>query len=915
MYAKGSYAMKSRSMRRKVLPRGTALLMSFVMMWMSVWMISVPERVVAEPIGGASPNIQWQKMYANYIENSSTEVAYTTMKDFLLHDNKKDFVMAGVTENNADYSSASNFWITKGSTATANVSSIVIEGMDSSVYDSTQTAMSVNHSHTGGYIAAGVTNAAQLKVQSFTEYKTIDSKGNKDMMLIDLPSDLSATSVQGLLGSNSNSSSFKIWGGSGDDELTSIIKVDGGYIVSGATSSVDGNFALVDKEYMPDPINENYGTNGYVAKLGTDLNIVWQKLINHESGNDTNEYLHTIRQVSDGYIAVGYTEYLRKNIWMVKLDYDGNVLWQKTIEEVDASVEAVDVLPDGENYVLVGSSTSNADSADPIYYEENSDGIVLFINSVGEQISRQYFGGSRADQLTSIEKTSDGGFIISGSTSSNDPNRPGTNGESDLWVIKLDAHRTRQWERTFGDQDQDYGCRVYEKTSGVYVLAGTGIASSIPTDTSTGVGDFIGGEGETVGSPWVAVLSSDNAPSSATDTLRGIQINQTAIEHDPDTSTDLTYYIMAGTAQQVVVTAVYEEGATRDVTDFASIEVIYNSGISLDHDLLNGNILQPNDVGTAIIEITYGDKELYAKVVVWEPSAITILNTQTGDSNFEIFEYDKTSTLRVMTERSPEDWVDITQYCSISSSNTNIYVEEAGDIKIIKSYAWVSGSDTAELTASVSSTTATATASVTLLEPPRLSSITIDDQDINTFNPYVSFDPNIFAYTVTLPVGYEGLPEIEAVSNNQYSYVSVSDPEGVPGKSSISVSLYGKSKVYKIKFEVQQSQLPTANVLFYSNQSSGGVNKPQNAYALKDGESIQIKMLNTDGTPVVGAEANVDEMQYNTNDEGFVSITQNEVTTIALFNQSTRMTFSTPDMSCVVFGARRRNHTPGGSYL
>lgn len=76
------------------------------------------------------------------------------------------------------------------------------------------------------------------------------------------------------------------------------------------------------------------------------------------------------------------------------------------------------------------------------------------------------FGGSGNDSAFSVQQTSDGGYILAGKTQSYGA------GESDAWLIKTDANGTEQWNRTFGGKGIDEASSVQQTSDGGYILAG-----------------------------------------------------------------------------------------------------------------------------------------------------------------------------------------------------------------------------------------------------------------------------------------------------------------------------------------------------------------------------------------------------------------------------------------------------------
>ena len=107
------------------------------------------------------------------------------------------------------------------------------------------------------------------------------------------------------------------------------------------------------------------------------------------------------------------------------------------------------------------------------------------------------FGGSLEDSGGSITKTSDGGYLLAGSSASNDGDVTGNQGGLDWWVVKVDNLGAIQWETTLGGSADEILYRAIQTSDGGYALAGW---------TESNDGDVTGYQGNK--DCWVAKLNS-----------------------------------------------------------------------------------------------------------------------------------------------------------------------------------------------------------------------------------------------------------------------------------------------------------------------------------------------------------------------------------------------------------------------
>src|SRR5690606_12378535 len=115
-----------------------------------------------------------------------------------------------------------------------------------------------------------------------------------------------------------------------------------------------------------------------------------------------------------------------------------------------ASDEAVSIVEaaDGGFVILGTTRSSNGDITDRT--GNDSDYWLLKITKEGEKVWSKTYGGSNDENAARITKTNDGGYLLSGYTSSNDGDVSGNEGFQDYWILKVDAAGNIVWDKNFG---------------------------------------------------------------------------------------------------------------------------------------------------------------------------------------------------------------------------------------------------------------------------------------------------------------------------------------------------------------------------------------------------------------------------------------------------------------------------------
>lgn len=111
-------------------------------------------------------------------------------------------------------------------------------------------------------------------------------------------------------------------------------------------------------------------------------------------------------------------------------------------------------------------------------------------------------GGSGYEQCYAVKQASDGGYIVSGSSPSNDGDVTGNHGSYDAWIVKLNASGAIDWQKSLGGSDDDgYGGTYVDQTNdGGYIIAGYTYSNNGDVSENHGVSDYwvvkLNGSGE-----------------------------------------------------------------------------------------------------------------------------------------------------------------------------------------------------------------------------------------------------------------------------------------------------------------------------------------------------------------------------------------------------------------------------------
>lgn len=183
-----------------------------------------------------------------------------------------------------------------------------------------------------------------------------------------------------------------------------------------------------------------------------------------------------------------------QDIWVVKLDASGAIQWQNTIGGSGSDdATSIKQTTDG-GYIVGGSSDSNISGDKTENSRGGPDFWILKLDTVGNILWQKTYGGAQDDYDVRILQASDGGYFASGLSDSNvsgDKTDP-SNGQRDFWAIKMDASGNMQWQNSVGGSLEDRPLANFETNDGGFVMAGlsSSPASGDKSENSQGGNDY-----------------------------------------------------------------------------------------------------------------------------------------------------------------------------------------------------------------------------------------------------------------------------------------------------------------------------------------------------------------------------------------------------------------------------------------
>jgi uncharacterized repeat protein (TIGR01451 family) len=315
--------------------------------------------------------------------------------------------------------------------------------------------------------------------------------------------DIKATPDKGFIavGTDSVSSSFSKTAIDSKtySELTFIAKLDsGGNVIWRRSNPVLGhNAAFTSVEIASDGgyvatgyafVNSPFDTSQlFIQKYSSTGTLLW----NRSYGGSQIDKGYGIVKTSWGYAVAGFTgsndgdvsgnhSPLVADVWLMKTDQEGNIIWKKCYGGGSSDTAYALVQTEDKGFIVAGTSRSN--NGDVPGNNGNMDAWIFKTDSLGNLLWSRNYGGSANDGFRSLVLNTDGSVTVTGYTMSTTATNNGNKGSADLWVARISALGNMVWTRGFGGSLGDAGMHISRTQDDNFMV--TGYTESNTNDVS-----------------------------------------------------------------------------------------------------------------------------------------------------------------------------------------------------------------------------------------------------------------------------------------------------------------------------------------------------------------------------------------------------------------------------------------------
>lgn len=284
------------------------------------------------------------------------------------------------------------------------------------------------------------------------------------------------------------------YGGDSTEAIVDAIETaNGDFLLFGySLSDISG-----DKTEPPKGSGRDY----WLVRINSSGNLLWEKTY----GGDEPDNPASVSALADGGILLSGVSasnisgdksednYGVQNVWLLRLDAMGNILWDKTLGGNAAENDGVAIYSNDAIYVVANSSSPVSGTK-----TQPSRGLVdMWLTKLdldGNIIWDKAYGGSLGDASVGISVTGDNELMLTGFSFSNTSGEKTEDsyGMADMWLVAIDTNGTVLWDKGIGGSLSETATQTIMVDEGRYIVAGyseSGISGD-KTESNRGEEDF-----------------------------------------------------------------------------------------------------------------------------------------------------------------------------------------------------------------------------------------------------------------------------------------------------------------------------------------------------------------------------------------------------------------------------------------
>ncbi|QMU30549.1 T9SS type A sorting domain-containing protein [Adhaeribacter radiodurans] len=290
------------------------------------------------------------------------------------------------------------------------------------------------------------------------------------------------------------------------DELQAIVATpDGSYVLAGTTYNAGIGGDKTEATRDTTGILSNDKGDYWVVKIKDEMPPVTSAWNMRYGGSGTEGFTAVIKTSDGGYLSGGYTNsgisgdktqpsQGLNDYWIVKSDKNGKKLWDKRYGGSGEDYLNTLIQTSDGGYLLGGSSESGSSGDKSQTSRGGRDCWIIKINSNGTKVWDKRFGGTGSDEIKKVIQLSTGEYLLAGMSNSpvSGDKSQSSRGGQDYWLVKIKGDGTKIWDKRFGGSLNENLEGLALTINGDYLLGGSSFSgiSGDKTQASRGGADY-----------------------------------------------------------------------------------------------------------------------------------------------------------------------------------------------------------------------------------------------------------------------------------------------------------------------------------------------------------------------------------------------------------------------------------------